>query len=196
MVAPPFAEDYQISYLLGTVEITIPGKRNGKQLLILGLFVIYSLIFSTLFAAILITMASKALHEGKIEGWYLLLLPLAIGLIGTIWRGFTAGYLFLWQFGGVEKIEVLPSALRIQKAIFGVCRTRDYPREQINTVSLATPQKTLLAFTNLPSTQFTVERTGPLYIQYGKTKRDFFGLGLDLQQAEKIVVILKQRLLL
>lgn len=196
MISQPFEDDYQISYLLGTIEIIVPGKRNGKQLVLLGSYLIYALVFGVLFFAILATMVSKALQAGKFDGWYILLIPLAIGLIGLAWRGSWVAYLFLWQLGGVEKIAVQSNSLRIQKTIFGIGRTKEYQRDLIKAVSCAPQSKLLLAFTNLPSTQFEVERTGPLYVGYGESKRQSFGLGLDLPQAEKIATILKQRLVL
>lgn len=196
MIAQPIGDDYHISFLLGTVEITIPGKRNGKQLILFVSYLIYALIFGALFTAILTAMVGSVLREGKVDGWYVLLIPLFIGLIGLVWRAFWVVYLFLWQLGGMETISVQSNSLRIQKTIFGIGRTKEYHRDQIEEISCASPPKLLLAFTNLPSTQFEVERAGPLYARYGKSKRQSFGLGLGLPQAEKIAEVLKQRLAL
>lgn len=194
MIAQPYVEDYQVSYLLGTVEIKIPGKKKPKQLVLLGLYLLYSLMIIPFFLSFLAAILINVFHDGKLSGWSLLLIPLIIGLMILSWKGIVAGYFFLWQLGGVEIIQVLPGVIKIRKSIFGIGRTQEYGREQIKALSLAAPSTISLAFTKFRFTQFELVSSGPIYMQYGERKRAFFGYGLDMNQAEKIAAILKQRL--
>lgn len=195
MIAQQYVEDFQVTYLPGTVEIRVRKRPNVKQLIQLGLwlvcwFIVFVLILGMDYAFV------QGIFSGKnLEVVFLLLfIPLTIGMIGMGFYGYVGGSVFLRRIAGKEIITADSRMLRIRKTVFGLSRTREYPREQIKAIAMAAPENFPLAISRFNQWRYEVETTGPLYVQYGESKRDFFGFGLDLSQADKIATILKRRL--
>lgn len=197
MIVQPYMEDYQVTYLPGTVEIRILGKKRSKQLILMGSYLIYWLFVLAIFVFFFLILRGVAFREGGIT--YLTILqylffPLALLVWGAF--GLIAVREILWQIGGMETMEVDAGSLRIRRTIFGIGRTREFVRGKIENITVIPAKIITLPFVKFMESPFKVEFLGPAKIDFEDRAPEYVGLGLDEEQAKKIAVILKQRLVL
>jgi hypothetical protein len=192
------SENSKIEYSMGMVQISTTGQKNTKQLFLLGTWVLFCL----LLLAGMLVIGYQVTIGSNVKGTFdfssiCMLLPLTLAVLVFGMWGVFAAYLFLWQFGGIEKIEVSHDILRIRKSIFGIGRTRIYESDKIISIRLGTEATLPIAFLRFKFAQFKVPASGPILVGIKGRKMeytDYLGLGLKSEEAEKIVRILQQQL--
>ena len=187
-------DNFEIQYLVGVVKITIPGQKNSKQMLLLGAWLIYWLF---IFAIILIMgwFVVSAFQSGE-SNFFLIILSAAIFFATLTWgmRGLAAAYVLFWQIAGVDTIEISDTIVRIRKKILGVSRIKVYERDKITSIKLGGPIIVPFAFTKFKFTSFDVAVTGRIIVTSKAKKREYLGLGLEFNQAEKVVAVIEKYL--
>ena len=183
---------------MGIVRISTPGRKNTKQLFLLGTWVLFCLALLMWMLVIGYQVTIGVDEKGAFDfSSICMLLPLTLAMLVFGMWGVFAAYLFLWQFGGLETIEASSDILRIRKSIFGIGRTRTYESDKIKSIRLGTESTLPIAFLRFKFAQFEVPASGPILVGIKGRKMeytDYLGLGLKLEEAENVVRILQQQL--
>jgi hypothetical protein len=192
------SENSKIEHSMGMVRISTPGRKNTKQLFLLGTWILFCLLLLAWMLAIgyQVTLGADKKETFDVS-LICFLLPLILAMLVFMMWGVFAAYLFLWQFGGLETIEVSHNLLRIRKSVFGIGRTRIYETDRIKSIRLGTEAKLPIAFLRFKFAQFEVPASGQILVDIKGKKMDYtdyLGLGLKLDEAEKVVKILQQQL--
>lgn len=189
------SENFEIEYLLGVARISTPGRKNPRQMLLLGFWLVYWLLVLIffLFAGHLMVGVFQA---GKGNTALLIFSVFAGFAVPLFWgiHGSIAAYVLFWQIAGLETLEIGHNSLKVRKTIFGIGKTREYKRDKIVSVELSSVITRHLAFTKFEFTSFNVAVTGPVLVRLEGRKGEYLGLGLEPQEAEKIVAVIQKQL--
>jgi hypothetical protein len=188
-------DDYKMEYRSGTAYIELAGRRNPKELaLMAGWLVFWLVVFAVIFA-ILLNFLMSDLQDGQFEFSSLpISIFLVFGLIFWASRGIPAWRAFLWQIGGLERLEISRDLLKIRKTVFGIGTAREYRRDQIKSVSVVQPAAAPLEFLKIQSKPFEVPVTGPIEVQLLDRKPEFIGFGLKEATAETLRAAIQKQL--
>lgn len=126
-IVPPPKERYKIQDDGSTLKICIPSRKNYFTLFFLGFWLIGWAFGEIMVGRELIAGAGSSGNGLFILAW--------LGL-WTIGGGF-ALYEFFWQLAGKEMIEISADAIKIQRAILGLGRIREYMSTYIKDLRIA-----------------------------------------------------------
>jgi hypothetical protein len=160
------------------LEIVIPAQRNLFVILFLGSWLVGWCMGE-------ISAIARLVKGPQAESEEMLLVWLVLWTLG----GLFAGYTWLWNLAGKERILLGPSTLCIRRDIFGIGKTRAYPLYRIRNLRPASapglpPERTVaLKLAGL---------IGAISFEHeGRTVS--FGGGLSREEAELIIARMRQR---
>ena len=189
-------ENFRTEYLMNTLKIEIPGRRNSNELFLLTSWLIYWLL-------ILILIITAFVDADKISNFVgiksltsatagmRVVLSFSLFFWGA--RGIFGLYAFLWKIAGLDTLEANHSLLKIKKSIFGIGQEKEIPQSEIIRIKYKEPTTFPLAFLKFKFARFDIQIVGPIAISM-KGKTQYFGLGLEREQAEKLVDMLQKQL--
>ena len=172
-----------------SLRVFIPGKKNFFKLFFLGFWLIFWA-FGEIAALgiILAGIVAQLTYTSKNGPSGLFVVGGFILIWVSIWTiaGSFALYTFLWQLAGKEKIEIAYDAIKIQDAIFGLGRKKEYSATSIRDlrVSLAAASSNIFGWPR--TSNYWGKPAGLLAFDYGaKTFR--FGSDIDEAEAKQIL---------
>ena|SRR5690349_12111101 len=189
------SESFETDYANGIFRIRIPGQKRTKLLFLLGAWLLFWLLVLTCMLAISYGASKAIFQEGRINFFpMILLIPLTLGMLVWVFQGVVATYTFFWEIAGKDIIVIGKNILTIQKTIFGIGRRREYERDRIINITLTGAITFPFAFLRFKFAQFEVPITGQISVSLKGVKTEYLGLGLEQEQAEKIIAIIQKQL--
>jgi hypothetical protein len=191
IVQPP-TEHHSFYEIGSSVKVIIPSRKNYFSLFFLGFWLVGwafgEIMVGGIFLAGVVGFFFKSPELLRIGGAGLSgggLFMLAWLSIWTVGGGF-ALYTFFWQLAGKEIIEISYDSIKIQRAIFGFGRTKEYLAAYIKDfrVSPMPADNTMFGWSRASS--FRGISGGPLTFDYGSQKFRF-GAGADEAEAKQIL---------
>lgn len=163
-------------------------------MLLLGFWLIYWL----LILALILFFGGQiigAFQAGKTD-IFIFIMGFAVFFGILMWgvRGIFAAYVLFWQIAGLEILEISHNNLKVRKTIFGIGKTKQFEKDRIKSITVGNAIILPFAFTKFKSTSFDVAITGQILINSEGRKTEYLGLGLESQEAEKIINLLQKQL--
>lgn len=191
VVQPP-KERHKIQDNGSSLKISLPSRKNYFALFFLGFWLIgwafgEIMVGGMLIAAIVGFLFNSPeisqMGGGGLSGVSLFMFAwLAIWTVG----GGFALYTFFWQLAGKEIIEVKNDSIRIQRAIFGMGRAKEYLSTHVKDLRISPLSMDNNIFNMSRATQFWGTTGGFLAFDYGaQTFR--FGSGADEAESKQIL---------
>ncbi|MBI9049565.1 MAG: hypothetical protein JEZ00_09105 [Anaerolineaceae bacterium] len=190
------SDNIQIEHLLDIVKIIIPPQKNAKKIHQLGFWLAYWLIYFVFFYLIFCNLLNGLLLNQQGTNWCLIgvIVLFVTGILYWLFRGFLVLKVLLWKIAGREIYEINAHELKITKSVFGIRQSKRIPKTDIKDILAAKPIAFPFGILNLKFTTFNLPLTGPVFVTRKENKTIFLGLGLNLQQAERIKAAIKEQL--
>jgi hypothetical protein len=191
IVQPP-KERHSIQDEGTSLRVTVPSRRNYFTMFFLGFWLAGWAFGEIMVGGILIAGITKLLfNTPELDKFGVAGFPW-VGLFLLVWLGgWTLGggfalYNFLWQLAGKENIEISNDSIRIQRAIFGLGRTKEYLTNYIKNLRVSPGVMDNNMFGWPRTSSFWANSGGYLAFDYGsQTFR--FGGGIDEAEARQIL---------
>ena len=189
------SEGYTVEYLVDSIRVTIPGRKEKGQLGWLGAWLVFWL-FGLAGIGYLFSIVWPNTFAGERVNFVLLfvLMLLVFSLLYWVLTRLLALYAFFWQIAGVEVVEISPRQLIVRKAIFGIGRTETYRREEISGVTVRRPRTLPLVFSQIRGTMVEVPVIGPVLVHLTERRVVYIGLGLEKEQGEAVGQLIQQQI--
>ena len=191
IVQPP-KERHSIQDIGSSLRVTIPSRKNYFILFFLGFWLIGWAFGEIMVGGVLIAGIVGLLFNSPEIGKFGLAGLSGGGLFMLAWLGiWTIGggfavYAFLWQLAGKENIEVSYDSIKIQRAIFGFGRSKEYLASHIRDLLVSPLAMDHSMFGWSRASNFWGISGGTLAFDYGsQTFR--FGSGTDEAEAKQIL---------
>lgn len=185
-----------IQSLPGVTQVEIRGKKNGRELLLLGGWLLFWLMCEGMVFALLLIELGRFQQDGRLS---LMPLPvtlfLMMGLVFWASRGVPAWRAFLWQLGGRETMEISRGLLKTRHTLFGIGPAREYRSGQVQDVEVIEPKKHALDFFKLRGKPVEVPVTGRIRLHTEGQKPRYAGYGLETSPANQVSALIQRQLL-
>jgi len=169
-----------------TLKITIPSRKSLYTILFLGVWMggwVFGEVSAAgqVFGGLLPNSSQAETHvSGGIDLFTL------VWLVGWTIGGVFALYTLLWQLAGKEKIEVSYESIKVQRAVLGLGRVKEYLAAHVKSLRVAPPSDIRNQFGRLRSLGMMGASGGILTFDYG-AETAHFGEGIDEAEAKQIL---------
>jgi len=188
-VIQPRKERHSILEEGSTLKIAIPSRKNLFTVIFLGAWMVgwafgEASVAGELIEALGGFLPNSSGAEQPISG--------GIDLFMLAWlTGWTIGgvfalYTLLWQLAGRERIEVSYESIKVQRAVFGLGRVKEYLAAHVKGLRVAPPLDSNNQLGRLRSLGMLGASGGVLAFDYG-AETSHFGEGIDEAEAKQIL---------
>jgi len=184
-----------IDYLTGGVRIRLWPVRKAGRLIVSGGTLLATQALSAVAVAFWWKLITSVLHTGRIDAvqaFFLLLFT--FGFLASLLEGVICAYIFAWQIGGQELLEINAWLLRSTKTVFTLGATRAYTKEGIAGITLVEQASSLGSLFRRLSWMKSGRLMGQILVTGTGGTKEYVGFGIDHEQGIELLEIIREHL--